>query len=167
MWRFDEEAIKAATREEVIEGVNQLERRQESPKLQLNSTSGNIVLIKLILSPWFGFSRSFSSMLGGLTRNSSGHIVAATSALMVWVLQVSSLYKSLKHQTYLFQVDPSSLSKRHAVLTTELGHADPASLAWEDNLVATALNLSTSEIRSTFIWKHCIWTMSIIQLVLD
>ena len=46
MWRFDEEAIKAATREEVIEGVNQLERRQESPKLQLNSTSGNIVLIR-------------------------------------------------------------------------------------------------------------------------
>ena len=37
MWRFDEEAIKAATREEVIEGVNQLERRQESPKLQLIS----------------------------------------------------------------------------------------------------------------------------------
>ena len=91
MWRFDEEAIKAATREEVIEGVNQLERRQESPKLQLNSTSGNIVLIKLILSPWFGFSRNFSSMLGGLTRNSSGHIIAATSALMVWVLEVSSL----------------------------------------------------------------------------
>ena len=90
MWRFDEEAIKAATREEVIEGVNQLERRQESPKLQLNSTSGNIVLIKLILSPWFGFSRNFSSMLGGLTRNSSGHIIAATSALMVWVLEVSS-----------------------------------------------------------------------------
>ena len=46
MWRFDEEAIKAATMEEVIEGVNQLERRQESPKLQLNSTSGNIVLIR-------------------------------------------------------------------------------------------------------------------------
>ena len=44
MWRFDEEAIKAATREEVIEGVNQLERRQESPKLK--STSGNIVLIR-------------------------------------------------------------------------------------------------------------------------
>ena len=46
MWRFNEEAIKAATMEEVIEGVNQLERRQESPKLQLNSTSGNIVLIR-------------------------------------------------------------------------------------------------------------------------
>ena len=40
-------------------------------------------------SPWFGFSRNFSSMVGGVTRNSSGHIIAATSALMVWVLEVS------------------------------------------------------------------------------
>ena len=43
------------------------------------------------LSPWFGFSRNFSSMLGGVTRNSSGHIIAATSALMVWVLEVSAI----------------------------------------------------------------------------
>ena len=32
MWRFNEAAIKAATLEEVIEGVNRLERRQGSQK---------------------------------------------------------------------------------------------------------------------------------------
>ena len=32
MWRFEEEEIKAVTREEVVEGVNRLERRQGSQK---------------------------------------------------------------------------------------------------------------------------------------
>ena len=32
MWRFDEEAIEAVTIEEVIEGVNRLERRQGNQK---------------------------------------------------------------------------------------------------------------------------------------
>ena len=31
MWRFDEASIEAVTREEVIEGVNMLERRQGIP----------------------------------------------------------------------------------------------------------------------------------------
>ena len=34
MWRFNEAAIEAVTREEVIEGVNRLERRQGFPKFQ-------------------------------------------------------------------------------------------------------------------------------------
>ena len=45
------------------------------------------------------------------------------------------------------------MSKGSAGLSAELGFADPASLAWEDNLVATALNLSTPEIRCPSIWK--------------
>ena len=52
-----------------------------------HNVGGNYIVS---FSPWFGFSRNFSSMLGGVTRNSSGHIIAATSALMVWVLEVSS-----------------------------------------------------------------------------
>ena len=51
----------------------------------------------------------------------------------------------------LLKVDPTSLGVASAGSGVELGLADPASLAWEDNLVATALNLSTPEIR----WKIC------------
>ena len=44
-------------------------------------------------------------------------------------------------------MDPTSLGVASAGSGVELGLADPASLSWEDNLVATALNLSTPEIR--------------------
>ena len=47
----------------------------------------------------------------------------------------------------LLKVDPTSLGVASAGSGVELGLADPASLAWEDNLVTTALNLSTPEIR--------------------
>ena len=84
-------------------------------------------------------------MLGGVTKNSTGHIIAATSALMVWVLEVVERLKSVCLTKA--QVDPTSLGVASAGSGVELGLADPASLAWEDNLVATALNLSTPEIR--------------------
>ena len=51
------------------------------------------------------------------------------------------------HIFLLLKVDPTSLGVASAGSGVELGLADPASLAWEDNLVATALNLSTPEIR--------------------
>ena len=47
----------------------------------------------------------------------------------------------------LLKVDPTSLGVTSAGSGVELGLADPASLAWEDNLVATALNISTPVIR--------------------
>ena len=87
-------------------------------------------------------------MLGGVTKNSTGHIIAATSALMVWVLEVVERLKSVCLTEA--QVDPTSLGVASAGSGVELGLADPASLAWEDNLVATALNLSTPEIRCIF-----------------
>ena len=50
-------------------------------------------------------------------------------------------------------MDPSSLGVASAGSGVELGLADPASLAWEDNLVATALNLSTPQIRCVLNYK--------------
>lgn len=55
--------------------------------------------------------------------------------------------RSTFHIFLLLKVDPTSLGVASAGSGVELGLADPASLAWEDNLVATALNLSTPEIR--------------------
>ena len=110
-----------------------------------------------VLSPWFGFSRNFSSLLGGVTKNSSGHIIAATSALMVWVLEVRGILGgNLANFKPSAQVDPSSVSRESAGLGVRL--ADPASLAWEDALVATALNLSTPEIRWLSIGKICFFS---------
>ena len=51
------------------------------------------------------------------------------------------------HIFLILKVDPTSLGVASAGSGVELGLADPASLAWEDNLVATALNLSDPEIR--------------------
>ena len=67
------------------------------------------------LSPWFGFSRNFSSMLGGVTRNSSGHIIAATSALMVWVLEVSAILGEIC-LTFLLRWTPLPSARRVEVL---------------------------------------------------
>ena len=60
------------------------------------------------------------------------------------------LERSTLHISLCLKVDPTSLGVASAGSGVELGLADPASLAWEDNLVATALNLSTPEIRCSF-----------------
>ena len=65
MWRYREELINSTTGQEIRAGVNLLKS-----------------------SPWFSHSANFTSLLGGLTRNSSGHVVAATTALMFWQISV-------------------------------------------------------------------------------
>ena len=66
----------------------------------------------------------------------------STLHILILVERRTSLHISL-----LLKVDPTSLGVASAGSGVELGLADPASLAWEDNLVATALDLSTPEIR--------------------
>ena len=63
-WRFEEELVMSATQEEILSAVNGLER-----------------------SPWYGYSVDYGSALGGVTRNSSGHIVAAKTAQMYWSIR--------------------------------------------------------------------------------
>ena len=76
---------------------------------------------------------------------------------MVWVLEVRGILGgNLANFKPSAQVDPSSVSRESAGL--ELRLADPASLAWEDALVATALNLSTPEIRWLSIGKICFFS---------
>ena len=65
MWRFSGNLISSVTTEEILDAVNWLET-----------------------SPWFGHQADFSQLLGGIKRNSSGHIVGAEAARMFWSIRV-------------------------------------------------------------------------------
>ena len=42
----------------------------------------------LIKSPWFGYDVDYSSLLGEIERNASGHIMSTKTAQMVWKLKI-------------------------------------------------------------------------------
>jgi len=103
MWRFNEEFIETASQQEIIEAVNLLAK-----------------------SPWFGYDRDFSSLLGGIVRNSSGHIISAETAQMIWSIRVPDNVEVVDNQG-------SGL---------ELELADAISLDWEELLIETVQNSS-------------------------
>merc|ERR1719244_2510428 len=95
IWRFDQSLISTTTEEEILNSVNRVN-----------------------FSPWTGHPLNFSQILGGITTNSTGHIVSAKSALMV--LQV--------------EVDTDNLVTSSGT-GVELELADPITLSWEEKLV--------------------------------
>jgi len=103
IWRYDEHLIKTTTQQEIIDAVNLLTK-----------------------SPWFGFDVDYSKFLGGIQRNSSGHIISAETAQMVWKLQLPDDLQLVDNQG-------SGL---------ELDLADKITLEWEDKFVETTLNMS-------------------------
>jgi predicted RND superfamily exporter protein len=105
MWRFDEAHIESATQQEILDAVNLLAK-----------------------SPWFGYERDFASLLGGVERNSSGHIVAARTSQMIWSITVPDDVEIVNNQG-------SGL---------ELDLADRTSLEWEEAFVQTVLGSSSA-----------------------
>ena len=103
MWRYNEHHIHTTTQQEIIDAVNLLSK-----------------------SPWFGFDIDYSNFLGGIKRNSSGHIISAETTQMVWKLQ-------LPENLELVDSQGSGL---------ELDLADNVTLEWEDVFVKTTLNMS-------------------------
>jgi len=103
MWSFNEAYIESATQKEILDAVNLLAK-----------------------SPWFGYDRDFSSLLGGIERNSTGHIVAAKTSQMIWSITVPD--------------DVEIVDNQGSGLELEL--ADKNSLDWEELFVQTALNSS-------------------------
>ena len=103
MWRYREELINSTTGQEIRAGVNLLKS-----------------------SPWFSHSANFTSLLGGLTRTSSGHVVAATTALMFWQISVPD--------------NVTVIESQGSGVELELG--DATSLAWEEKFVETVLSFS-------------------------
>ena len=104
MWKFNEAHIESATQQEIINAVN-----------------------LLIRSPWFGYDRDFSDLLGGVEKNSSGHVVAATTSQMFYSLQVPD--------------DVEIVDSQGSGLELEL--ADKTTLDWEEAFVRTVLNSSS------------------------
>ena len=107
IWRYKEHLINSVTQEEILSAVNLLAR-----------------------SPWYGYDVDYSSLLGGITRNSSGHIVGAKTAQMVWVVEVPEEGRVVSAQSGV-----------------ELEFADPTTLAWESELIETALSSSTAKLK--------------------
>ena len=103
MWRFNEAYIETATQQEIIDAVNLLTK-----------------------SPWFGYDRNFTKLLGGIERNRTGHVVAARTAQMFWSIKVP--------EDGVFVEGQGS--------GVELELADQTSLDWEEAFVATVLNSS-------------------------
>jgi hypothetical protein len=79
-------------------------------------------------SPWLGYGVNYSAAMGGITRNSTGHIVGATITQLYWRIRVPDGAELVVSQA-------SGL---------ELQLADRISLAWEDQFVAAALNSSSA-----------------------
>ena len=106
IWQYKEDLINTATQEEIIDAVNLLER-----------------------SPWYGYDKDFSKTLGGITRNSTGHIVAAKSELMIFVIN--------------FDDENVDTSKGGGA---EYEFVDETTLSWESKFIETGLNSSTSKL---------------------
>ena len=102
MFRYDENNIKTTNTEEILQAVNDLER-----------------------SPWYGYDRDFSSLLGGMMRNSSGHIISAKTALMVWSVTVPD--------------DAEIDTNQGSGVELELADAD--TLEWERVMIETVLEM--------------------------
>ena len=107
IWRYDEDLISTVTQEEIIRAVNVLQR-----------------------SPWFGYDTDYSKLLGGITRNSTGHIISAESATMIWTVRVPD--------------DVEIVQNQGSGVEVEL--ADKTTLAWEETLIQTCLNMSSPDL---------------------
>ena len=107
IWRYEEETIKTTTQEEILAAVNDLSH-----------------------SPWTGYETNYTNLLGGVERDSSGQVVTARTALMIWSLTVP---------------DDVELDTSHGG-GVELEFADVTTLAWEAALIETTLAMKAENI---------------------
>eukprot|EP00090_Calanus_glacialis_P027719 TRINITY_DN4393_c0_g1_i1.p1 TRINITY_DN4393_c0_g1~~TRINITY_DN4393_c0_g1_i1.p1 ORF type:complete len:1001 (-),score=160.99 TRINITY_DN4393_c0_g1_i1:89-3091(-) len=82
IWRYNEEHIRTATQQEIIDAVN--------------------ILTK---SPWFGYDVDYEKFLGGIERNASGHIISARTAQMVWKLKLPEDFEIVDNQGSGLELD--------------------------------------------------------------
>ena len=106
IWRYREDLIMTATQEEILDAVNILET-----------------------SPWFGHVMNYTQLLGGVRRNSSGHIVSASTGLLLWSISVPD--------------NTTVVESQGSGVELELG--DETSLAWEQRFVSTAQQFSEED----------------------
>ena len=107
IWRFKKDLVETTTQQEIIDAVNFLER-----------------------SPWFGYNRNYSSTLGGITRNSTGHIVSAKSDFMVFFIE--------------YDDENVDVNKGGG---SEWEFVDNVTLAWEAEFIQIGLNSSDENLK--------------------
>ena len=105
IFRYDEELINTTTKEEILLAVNNLKS-----------------------SPWFGYETDFSDLLGGIIRNDTGHIVSATSAVMLWSI-------SVPEDAEVYVLDGGTATQE----------ADKTSYDWETMFIEATLNLTSNK----------------------
>ena len=105
MWRYDKELIMSTTQQEILDAVNNLNK-----------------------SPWYGYSHDYTKILGGITRNASGHVTGARVAQVFWRLEIPDDVEVVHNQG-------SGL---------ELQLADKTTLGWEQEFIEIGLNSSTA-----------------------
>jgi len=104
IWRYDPDLIATSTQQEIIDAINILES-----------------------SPWFGHKTDFSSLLGGVTRNITGHIISASTAIMFWSVNVpdnSSIIESQGSGVELELGDLTSLQWEAKFVEVSQSHSD-------------------------------------------
>jgi hypothetical protein len=106
-WKLDANLVAFASQEEILMAINSLQR-----------------------SPVYGHDTDFTALLGGIVRNTTGHIVAASTARMMWSISVPE--------------DAVIVESQGSGVELELG--DSTSLKWEEEFVLTAQRLSTGEV---------------------
>jgi len=110
IWQYKEDLIRSTTTQEILDAVN-----------------------LLVKSPWFGYDADYTRFLGGVQKNSSGHVVAAKSTQMIWKLRLPK--------------DSELVDSQGSGLELEL--ADETTLAWEEAFVETVLNISRPDAIAT------------------
>jgi len=106
VWRFSPSLINTTTTQEIVNAVNRLQT-----------------------SPWFGHQVDFSQLLGGIRRNSSGHIVSAEAIRMFWSIRVPEGAEIVESQG--------------SGVELELG--DARSLAWEEEFIKVISEVSSED----------------------
>ena len=103
MWQFKESRIRKLTQQDIINAVNRFGE-----------------------SPVYGYAINYADMLGAITRNETGHVVAARSAVHAW------------HTA----LDESKELTEEGGVGVELDLADEDTLAWEKAVIEAMFEVS-------------------------
>ena len=128
IWKYDEEAIKGLTQQDIIDAVNTVDKRCVVQLKKLRSKDGRFKwrFDDFDLSPMFGTEADYTSFLGGKVRNSSGAVVAASTIIDSWTTEW----------------DPARKVNTSRVVGLDLDLADPLTMEWELKVVDAFLRLA-------------------------
>ena len=112
IWMYHEETINRLTQEDILFAINKLKE-----------------------SPYYGYDYNYTDLLGDIKRNSSGHVISASSALHHYITVVNLTKAS--------EVDLESLGIKDAGTDAD-AKLDEANYIWQKEVIDTALKHESS-----------------------